>query len=88
MNMERVTLRFRAENGIKSTQLEDTLEAMHKDGCRLQITVLRGGIPSQFFDEVNAQCNNKTSFKASRFVMMRKLEYCRQNQYIRCSVSQ
>lgn len=79
MNMERVTMRYRKEHGITSVLLEDTLEAMHKDGWRLQITVMRGGIPQQFFDEFTAQCKNKTTFKASRFVMMRKLEQWRQN---------
>jgi hypothetical protein len=73
-NMERVTQRFRAEHGIKSDQLEVTLEAMHKAGWRLQVSVLRSGIPSQFYDEFTAKCKGQTSFTEGRFARMRMTE--------------
>lgn len=73
-NMEKVCLRHRAQNGIKSTQLEDTLEHMHAHGWRLQVTVLKQGIPATIFDQFTAHCNGKTAYKASKFVMMRTME--------------
>lgn len=73
-NMEKVCLRYRAQNGIKSCRLEDTLEHMHQHGWRLQVTVLKQGIPSTIFDQFEAACEGKTAYRASKFVMMRTLE--------------
>jgi hypothetical protein len=78
-NMEKVTLRYRQQNGIKSTALEDTLEHMHKNGWRLQISVLRGGIPAQLYDEFTAKCKGETTYTAGRFSRMRVLEKWRDN---------
>ena len=80
-NMERVTLRYRQQNGIKSTDLEDTLEHMHKNGWRLQVTVLRQGIPAQFYDEFKAKCKGETTFTSGRFARMRSLERWRDERY-------
>jgi hypothetical protein len=73
-NFERVTLRYRRENGIASTQLEDTLEHMHANGWRLQITVLRQGIPESLFEQFTAQCKGETIYCAGRFNRMKKYE--------------
>lgn len=78
-NMEKVTLRYRAQNGIKSHDLEDTLEHMHKNGWRLQVTVIRQGIPAQFYDEFTAKCKGETTFTTGRFARMRQLERWRES---------
>lgn len=78
-NLEKVTLRYRQQNGIKSTDLEDTLEHMHKHGWRLQVTVLRQGIPAQFYDEFTAKCKGETTFTSGRFARMRSLERWRES---------
>ena len=81
MNMERVTHRYRAQNGIKSTDLEDTLEHMHANGWRLQVTILKQGIPAQFYDEFKAKCEGKTTFTSNRFKRMRTVERWRESEW-------
>lgn len=73
-NIERVCLRYRRDNGIKSKELEDTLEAMHKDAWRLQISVLRGGIPEAIYEQFTKACDEKSIYTAGRFARMRVLE--------------
>lgn len=73
-NLEKVSLRYRRDNCIKSKQLEDTLEAMHRDGWRLQISVLRGGIPDSFFEQFTKACDEDTIFTHGRFNRMRIIE--------------
>lgn len=73
-NMEKVTLRYRAQNGISSTQLEDTLEHMHSNGWRLNIAVLRGGIPSSIFEQFTKSCENGTVWSSARFARLKKDE--------------
>lgn len=82
-NLERVTLRFRRENGITSTELEDTLEAMHKEGWRLQISVHKQGIPEVFYEQFTKACKNETVFTAGRFARMRVLEKWREDMNMR-----
>lgn len=72
-NMEKATLKWRARHGIKSKNLEDTLEDMFKHGWRFQISVEKNGIPQTFFEQFTAQCDGSSIYKASRFVMMRKV---------------
>lgn len=76
-NMEKLCLRYRAEHGIRSTQLEDTLEAMHKDGYRLQVSVVRQGIPSCYFEQFTAACKGDSIWCPGRFNRMRRDELWR-----------
>lgn len=69
-NMEKVTLRYHKRHGTKP-DLASTLEHMHKNGWRLNVSVIRGGIPSTFFDEFEAKCKGDTIWKKSRFEFMR-----------------
>jgi len=71
-NLEKVTFRYHKENGITSINLEDTLEHMHKNGWRLDISIIRGGIPSTFYDEFHAKLKDgSTRWTSSRFALMR-----------------
>lgn len=79
-NMEKLCLRYRKENGIASTQLEDTLEHMHKNGYRLQVTVLKNGIPKCYFEQFTAACKGDSIWCAGRFNRMSRDEVWR-NQY-------
>lgn len=69
-NMEKVTLRYHRRHGTPP-DLASTLEHMHKNGWRLNVGVIRGGIPSTFFDEFEAKCKDSTIWKKSRFEFMR-----------------
>ena len=71
-NIEKVTLRYRKENGIKSIHLEDTLAAMHKDGWRCCLQMIKQGIPIPFYDQFEASCKGSTIFTSNRFAMMRR----------------
>lgn len=73
-NMEKVCMRYRNDNGIKSTDLSHVLAHMHRNGWRLQVTVLRNGIPSQFFEEFTAQCSGDTTYCVNRFNRMKVME--------------
>lgn len=73
-NMERLCLRYRGENGIQSTQLEDTLEHMHKNGYRLQVTVLKNGIPRSYFEQFTAACKGDSIWSSNRFNRMSRDE--------------
>lgn len=79
MNMERVCLRYRAENGIQSNQLGATLEHMHKNGWRLQVTVLRQGIPQSFYEQFTAACKGESIWSEGRFNRMMKYENWREH---------
>lgn len=79
MNMERVCLRYRAENGIESKELGVTLEHMHKHGWRLQVTVLRQGIPQTFFEQFTAACKGESIWCEGRFNRMMKYENWREH---------
>lgn len=70
-NLERVAIRYHKENGIASDQLEQTLAAMHKDGWRLSVDILRRGLPQSYYDQFTATLHNKTIFTANRFLRMR-----------------
>lgn len=74
MNMEKVCLRYRRENGISSSDLSDVLEHMHAHGWRLQISVLRAGIPSTMFEQFAAACDGRTIYCANRFNRMKTTE--------------
>lgn len=69
-NLEKATLRYHQQYSTKPT-LEDTLEHMHQHGWRLNIAVIRGGIPSTFYDEFEAKCKGGSIWKKSKFAMMR-----------------
>jgi len=71
-NIEKVTLRYRKENGIQSTELEDTLAAMHKDGWRVCLQMIKQGIPIPYYDQFTAACKGKSIFTSNRFAMMRR----------------
>ena len=71
-NIEKVSLRYRKENGIKSIQLEDTLAAMCKDGWRVCLQMIKQGIPIPFYDQFTAACKGETIFTSNRFAMMRR----------------
>jgi hypothetical protein len=71
-NIERVTLRYRKENGIKDNQMETTLAAMHKDGWRCCLQMIKQGIPQAFYDQFTASCKGSTIFTSNRFAMMRR----------------
>lgn len=73
-NLEKATLRYRQSHGIKSDQLEDTLTAMHADNYRMNVAMVRSGIPAAFYDEFTAKCKGTTTWSSSRFAMMRSLE--------------
>lgn len=70
-NMEKVTLRYRLQNGLKTTDLAEVLEHMHANGWRLQISVERGGIPHTMFEQFAAACNNGTVYCSGRFNRMK-----------------
>lgn len=69
-NMEKVCYRYHCQHGTPK-DLAATLEHMHKNGWRLNIAVIRGGIPSTFFDQFEAMCRRDTIWKKSRFEFMR-----------------
>jgi hypothetical protein len=71
-NIEKVTLRFRRDHGIKSNLMEDTLAAMHKEGWRCCLQMIKQGIPIPFYDQFTAQCKGKTIFTTERFAHMRR----------------
>lgn len=71
-NIERVTLRFRREHGIASTDLEDTLEKMHEHGWRLCHTMVMQGIGAPYYEHFTLACKGKTLWKRGRFSLMRK----------------
>jgi len=73
-NLEKSTLLYRQRHGIKSKRLEDVLAAMHKDNYRLDVSVLRNGIPSIFYDQFEAACDGTTIFTPGKFTMMRRIE--------------
>lgn len=73
-NLEKATLRYRQSHGIRSAQLEDTLAAMHADGWRLNIAVIRSGIPATFYDQFTAATQGHSVFTANRFALMRSVE--------------
>lgn len=73
-NIEKVTLRYRQQRGIKSDQLEVTLAAMHADNYRLDRSLTMHGIPAVVFDEFTAKCKGETKWSANRFSMMRVKE--------------
>lgn len=70
-NMEKVCLRFRKDNGMKTTDLADVLAAMLARDWRFQVTVLRNGIPSSMFDDFAARCEGDTVFCVGRVRRMK-----------------
>lgn len=75
-NLEKVALRFRRENGIKSTDLSYTLEKMHDAGWRLCHAMVMQGIAAPYYDHFTLACQGKSLWKKGRFDLMRKpVEY-------------
>lgn len=73
-NIEKATLRYRQRRGIKSDQLEDTLEAMFKDNWRFDRSLLDRGIPAAIFTEFTKQCHGESGWCKNRFLRMRVCE--------------
>jgi hypothetical protein len=69
-NLEKATLRYHQQYGTKPT-LEDTLSHMHQHGWRLHVSLVRGGIPAPYYDEFEAKCKGETTWRKSKFQMMR-----------------
>lgn len=74
-NIEKVTLRYRQNNGIKSVELEDTLEAMHLNGWRLAECFLRNGIMSSIFESFTASCRGKQHWTSGKFLFLKRDVY-------------
>lgn len=73
-NMEKLCLRYRNQNGLKTTDLAQVLAHMHEHDYRLQITVLKNGIPSTIFEQFQKACSGGTIYCEGRFNRMRVQE--------------
>lgn len=76
-NMIKTSLRYRETNSIESTQLEDTLSHMCHNGWEFQVTVLRQGIPTTFFEQFTAMCTGGNIMVPGRINRMRVDEHWR-----------
>ena len=71
-NLEHASLRFRAEHGIASDLLEDTLAAMQGAGWRLSPQLRDRGIHNTFYAQFTAACNGRTIYTAEYFAGLRR----------------
>lgn len=70
-NMEKLCLRYRNQNGLKTKDLAEVLAHMHENGYRLQYTVLKNGIVSTVYEQFTKACDGGTIYCAGRFNRMR-----------------
>lgn len=71
-NIEKVTLRYRQSNGIKSDQLEDTLEAMSRDNWRLCEHFWKNGILEVYYDAFTAACHGEHHYTAGKYLFLKR----------------
>lgn len=71
-NIMKVTTRYRRDHGIVSKNLEDTLEAMHKDNWRLAECFYRQGIMSCYFDEFTSTANGHDHWTSGKFLFLKR----------------
>lgn len=78
-NIERVTLRYRQHNGIKSDDLGDVLEAMHRDNWRLADCFHRNGIMRSTFESFKASCAGTHYWTSGKFHFLMREDYNHKN---------
>lgn len=74
-NIEKVTLRYRQSNGIRSKNLEDTLEAMHRDNWRLAECFMRNGILRSYFESFTSACDGKHYWTGGKFLFLQRPDF-------------
>lgn len=74
-NIERLTLRFRKEHGIVSTDLADTLTEMDKHGYRLAEVFFRNGIQKCYFEFFERACQGKSPSTAWTYQRLMRENY-------------
>lgn len=74
-NIEKVTLRYRQSNGIKSDQLEDTLEAMSRDNWRLCEHFWKNGILEVYYDTFTAACHGEHHLTSGKFLFLKRKNF-------------
>ena len=70
-NLECLCVRYHRKHAIVSDQLEVTLAAMHKDGWRFCLQIIKEGIPETYYELFTAAIHKKPFWTAERFNSMR-----------------